>query len=68
MKPKLLEAFLKDSDFKMKSVHEQFSEGASLQEGISGQLGIDTTYENTVKPALGSRRAQWDRAAPIPLK
>lgn len=67
MKSKLIQAFLSDSDLEMKSVHEQFTDGASLEEGISGQLSIDTTYENTVRAATASRRAQWDGDAPMKL-
>lgn len=62
--PDLLKAFRRDSDFEMKSTVERFEDGASMSDGVSGKLGIDTSYENTAPTPEASSRSQWPDGMP----
>ncbi len=57
--PKLEKAFLEDSGLDMRTVEQKFQDNSSLEEGISGQLAIDSTYENTVRAPESSARSDW---------
>ena len=47
----------------LESFHERFKAGESLKEGVSGQLQIDTQYENNVQeslPLVSSDRTRYE--------
>lgn len=52
-----------DCDPKIDSVTESFHAGASVNEGVSGQLEIDTTFENTQETHL--RRVSSDHETSV---